>query len=362
MKVGIIGAGQLGRMLALAGYPLGISCTFLDPDANSSGGQVGRVLTGAIDDPERIGELAEQVDVLTFDIENIPVEVLDRIAARARIYPPPAALAVAQDRLSEKRLFEAIGIATAPYAEISTDADLATCAARLGWPVVLKARTLGYDGRGQRVVHELPDLAPAWHSLCRVPAIAEGWVRFERELSLVGVRGADKTSAYYPLAENVHEHGILYSTIAPYEDAALQRQAEQYLEAIFDRFDYRGVLTVEFFLADGKLIANEIAPRVHNSGHWTIEGAETSQFENHLRAILGLPLGSTAAVGHAAMINLLGKCPEPAQLLGIPGLHLHDYGKSPRPQRKLGHCTLVAADRLRVLERFETLRSIVTAQ
>jgi len=362
MKVGIIGAGQLGRMLALAGYPLGISCTFLDPDANSSGGQVGRVLAGAIDDPERIGALAEQVDVLTFDIENIPVDVLNRIADRARIYPPPAALAVAQDRLSEKQLFEEIGIATAPYVNISTEADLATCAERLGWPIVLKARTLGYDGRGQLVVHEPQALAPAWQCLGRVPAIAEGWVQFDRELSLVGVRGTDKASAYYPLAENAHEHGILYSTIAPYEDAELQQQAEQYLEAIFDRFDYRGVLTVEFFLAGGRLIANEIAPRVHNSGHWTIEGAETSQFENHLRAILGLPLGSINPVGHAAMINLLGKYPEPERLLRIPGLHLHNYGKSPRPQRKLGHCTLVAADRLRVLERFEALRAIVTPQ
>ncbi len=360
MKVGIIGAGQLGRMLALAGYQLGIHSTFLDPDAASSGGQVGPVVVGALDDPASLRELAEQVDVVTFDIENVSVEVLADAAAAAAIWPPPHALAVTQDRLSEKQLFEAIGIPTTSYVPVADVADLARCGTTLGWPIVLKARTLGYDGRGQRIVRTPDDLEPAWRSLGGVPAIAEGWVDFDCELSLIAARGSNGSTAFYPLAENVHSDGILFSTTAPYLDAALQRMAEGYLDAILDQFGYRGVLTVEFFLAGGQLIANELAPRVHNSGHWTIEGAETSQFENHLRAVLGLPLGSTAPTGHAYMINLLGSIPGRERLLSIHGLHLHDYGKAPRPQRKVGHGTIVAADRSALLERAAALSAAVS--
>ncbi len=360
MRVGIVGAGQLGRMLALAGYRLGIRSLFLDPDADSSGGQVGPVLIGAIDDASCIGELAAKVDVVTFDIENVPVEALAAARSTTPIYPPPAALAVAQDRLDEKRLFEAIGIDTAPYVIVDRSADLAAIGTQLGWPVVLKARRLGYDGRGQRLVHADEDLEPAWRDLGSVPAIAEAWIEFEREVSLIGVRSADTSVAFYPLSENVHDDGILRFTTAPYADENLQREAENCLDAILQRCDYCGVLTVEFFVANGRLIANEIAPRVHNSGHWTIEGAETSQFENHMRAVLGLPLGSTKAVGHAYMINLLGNIPDRRALLRFPGLHLHDYGKSPRPLRKVGHCTLVADDPATVLERASTLRSVIS--
>ena len=359
MKVGIVGAGQLGRMLALAGYRLGIRSVFLDPDADSSGGQVGPVLVGAIDDETRIRELAAQVDVVTFDIENVPVEALEAVDSMSRISPPPTALAVAQDRLSEKKLFEAIGLATAPYVPIASTGDLAAVGEQLGWPVVLKARRLGYDGRGQRIVRAAQALEAAWRDLGSVPAIAEAWIQFDREVSLIAVRGADGSTAFYPLAENVHDDGILRSSSAPYADAALQRDAEGYLDAILRRFDYCGVLTVEFFVADGRLVANEIAPRVHNSGHWTIEGAETSQFENHLRAVLGLPLGSTRAVGHAYMLNLLGDIPDRQRLLSIPGLHLHDYGKSPRPLRKLGHCTLVGSDKTTVVEGAAAVRALI---
>jgi len=359
MKVGIVGAGQLGRMLALAGYRLGIRSVFLDPDADSSGGQVGPVIVGAIDDATRMRELAEQVDVVTFDIENVPVEALEAAGAVSRISPPPTALAVAQDRLSEKQLFEAIGIATAPYVSIDGTDDFATVRETLGWPVVLKARRLGYDGRGQRLVRAAEELEAAWRALGSVPAIAEAWIQFDREVSLIAVRGADGSTAFYPLAENVHDDGILHSTSAPYADAGMQREAEHYLDAILQRFDYCGVLTVEFFVADGRLVANEIAPRVHNSGHWTIEGAETSQFENHLRAVLGMPLGSTQALGHAYMINLLGDIPDREALLSIPGLHLHDYGKSPRPLRKLGHCTLVGNDKVSVIESAAAIRALI---
>jgi 5-(carboxyamino)imidazole ribonucleotide synthase len=359
MRVGIVGAGQLGRMLAIAGYQLGIRSLFLDPDAESSGGQVGPVLVGAINDATRMRELAGQVDVVTFDIENVPVEALEGAGSMSRICPPPPALAVAQDRLSEKQLFEAIGIATAPYVTVAGADDLAKVGTQLGWPVVLKARRLGYDGRGQRLVRCAQELEPAWRDLGSVPAIAEAWIQFEREVSLIAVRGTDGSAAFYPLAENVHDDGILHSTSAPYADDELQREAERCLDAILQRFDYCGVLTVEFFVANGRLVANEIAPRVHNSGHWTIEGAETSQFENHMRAVLGLPLGSTNAVGHAYMINLLGTIPEREPLLSIPGLHLHDYGKSPRHLRKLGHCTLVGSDRETILRRAAAIRALL---
>jgi 5-(carboxyamino)imidazole ribonucleotide synthase len=351
MEVGIIGAGQLGRMLALAGYGLGIRSRFLDPDPDSSGGQVGPVVVGAIEDADRVRALAAGVDVVTFDIENIPIGVLDAAAAITIVRPSARALEVAQDRVNEKRLFEALGIPVAPYVMIGDAGDLAACEPALGWPLVLKVRKLGYDGRGQRIVRTADELESAWRTLGAVPAIAEGWIDFERELSLIGVRGTDGSTAFYPLAENVHEDGILRSTLAPYADRDLQNQAETHMRAMLERFDYCGVLTIEFFSSGGRLLANEIAPRVHNSGHWTIEGAETSQFENHMRAILGLPLGSTVVRGHAFMLNLLGALPDRARLLRIPGLHLHDYGKTPRPQRKIGHCTIVAGDRGRLLER-----------
>lgn len=360
MRVGIVGAGQLGRMLALAGYPLGIRSLFLDPNADSSGGQVGPVLVGNIDDASCMRELASQVDVVTFDIENVPVEALEAAASKNRICPPPIALGVAQDRLSEKQLFESIGVATAPYVVIADEDDLDAVGTQLGWPVVLKARRLGYDGRGQRIVRTAEELEPAWRDLGSVPSIAEAWIDFEREVSLIAVRGRDGSAAFYPLAENVHDNGILHSTSAPYVDEELQREAENCLDAILQRFDYCGVLTVEFFVADGRLVANEIAPRVHNSGHWTIEGAQTSQFENHMRAVIGLPLGSTSTVGHAYMVNLLGEIPNRKALLSIPGLHLHDYGKSPRPLRKLGHCTLVGTDKANVIEHASAISAIVS--
>ena len=342
MKVGIIGAGQLGRMLALAGYPLGIQTRFLDPDADGSGGQVGPVVVGEIDDAVRIAELARQVDIVTFDIENVPVDTLREGAGDAIIQPQPEALSIAQDRLNEKQLFERLGIPTTSYMPISSREDLERVADTVGWPIVLKARRLGYDGRGQRLVRSAAELEAAWHELGSVPSLAEGWVDFERELSLIAVRGSDGATAFYPLAENVHVDGMLHTTTAPYDDERLQSRAENYLTMLLEQLGYCGVLTVEFFEAGGELIANEIAPRVHNSGHWTIEGAQTSQFENHMRAIVGLPLGSTAPTGYSFMLNLIGELPDRERLLRIAGLHLHDYGKTPRPKRKIGHCTLVA--------------------
>ena len=359
MKVGIIGAGQLGRMLALAGYPLGIQCTFLDRHHDSPGGLVSKILVGELDDGEQLDALATEADIVTFEFENIPVEALERAGATTPVYPPATALAAAQDRLNEKRLFESVGIPTASYVTVEDAADLRSVGEELDWPVVLKARRLGYDGRSQRVANSDKDLELAWADLGHVPAIAESWVDFERELSLIGARGADGDAVFYPLSENVHENGILSTTLAPYEDDTLQQAAQRWLSAIMERFEYRGVLTVEFFHTATGLVANEMAPRVHNSGHWTIEGAETSQFENHLRAVLGLPLGSAAPRGCAGMLNLIGQMPEPAKLLRIPGVHLHDYCKTPRANRKLGHCTLVGADRQSISERLARLKAIV---
>ena len=346
-------------MLALAGYPLGIESRFVGDGPTSPAGRVAPIRAAALDDRAALAALAGEVDVLTFEIENVSIQALSEVAKRVAVYPPPAIVAIAQDRLAEKQLFESLSIPTAPYAVVDERVDFKRIASTLGWPLVLKARRLGYDGRGQRVATSIETLVAGWDELGRVPAIVEGWVDFERELSLIAVRGAGGAQAYYPLTENVHRNGILVSSIAPYGDAGLQRTAERWLGELMARFDYRGVLTVEFFQTSAGLVANEIAPRVHNSGHWTIEGAETSQFENHLRAVLGWPLGAVGVRSHAAMLNFLGHIPDSATILSIPGAHLHDYGKEPRPGRKVGHCTLLDPARDRLLARLELLRTAI---
>jgi 5-(carboxyamino)imidazole ribonucleotide synthase len=342
VKIGIIGAGQLGRMLALAGYPLGVRFVFLDHSADAPGGQVGQIICGEFADPERLAELAARVDLLTFDVENVPAATVRAVAQRTPLLPPPAALEAGQDRLNEKRLFAELAIPAPDYRTVDSLAELQCAVEQLGLPAVLKARRLGYDGRGQQVLKRGADVAPAWARLGGVPLILERFVAFERELSIIAVRSRSGEIAHYPLTENRHVDGILVCSRAPYEDAALQATARDYLQRLLEHFDYAGVLTLEMFHAGGRLLANEIAPRVHNSGHWTIEGAITSQFENHVRAILGWPLGDARALGHAAMLNLIGELPPVAAILGIAGAHYHDYGKTPRPGRKLGHCTVVA--------------------
>ena len=341
MRIGIIGAGQLGRMLALAGYPLGQRFVFVDVDEDAPGAQVGRITRGRFDSPAALAALAASVDVVTFDVENVPQSAAEAVAAKVPFYPPPEALGAGQDRLDEKHLFRSLGIPTAPFAPVDSQQALVEAAESLGLPAILKTRRLGYDGRGQVRLDTPEDLHDAFARLGGVPAILEGLVRFDRELSLIGVRGRDGATAFWPLAENVHVNGMLRQTRAPWNDAGLQADAERHVLALLERFDYVGVLTVEFFCVDGGLLANEMAPRVHNSGHWTIEGAVTSQFENHVRAILGLPLGSTKATGHAGMMNFIGQLPPLGATLAVEGAHYHDYGKTARPGRKLGHCTVV---------------------
>jgi 5-(carboxyamino)imidazole ribonucleotide synthase len=339
--IGIVGAGQLGRMMALAAYPLGLRCRFYDREAHTPGGQVGPIVTGDFDDLKRLAGFAREVDVLTFDWENVPVASIRALRAFAPARPPARALERAQDRLLEKCLFRDLGIPTNDFAPVDLPADLAPALARIGLPAVLKTRRLGYDGKGQAVIRSQGDLERAYRALAGVPLLLERFVRFEREVSLIAVRGLKGETAFYPLCENVHEKGVLAYTRAPARHAALQRSAEGHVRKLLDALSYVGVLAVEFFATRDGLLANEMAPRVHNSGHWTIEGAETSQFENHVRAITGLPLGSTRARGHSAMVNFLGALPDRRRALKVPGLHFHDYGKSPRPGRKLGHATVV---------------------
>jgi 5-(carboxyamino)imidazole ribonucleotide synthase len=272
----------------------------------------------------------------------VPVAAIREIAAQKPFLPPPDALGASQDRLDEKTLFRSLRIPTPPFVAVDSCDDLRKAVASIGLPGVLKTRRLGYDGRGQYFLHTEADIDVAWDALGSVPLIYEGFVDFSREVSIIGVRSTRGQIAAYPLSANTHSQGILRYSIAPYRNASLQRQAEGYLNKLLKHFDYAGVLTIEFFVKRGQLIANEMAPRVHNSGHWTIEGAATSQFENHIRAILGLPLGSTRPIGHSAMVNFIGTIPDAARVLKIPGVHYHSYGKEPRPNRKLGHCTIVS--------------------
>ncbi len=358
MRVGVLGAGQLGRMLALAGYPLGVRFSFLDRSLDAPAAQVGDMIVGGFDDPAKIAELAKQVDILTFDVENIPAATLHEAGVEHLCRPGPGALETGQDRLLEKRCFEALGIPVAPYRALDTQDELDAALDAFGLPAMLKRRRLGYDGRGQRLIHRREEAAAAFDDLQGKDLILEAFVPFEREVSMLGVRSPRGETAFYPLSENRHHEGVLRLSRAPATPPELAAQARDHVKRLLDHFDYAGVLAVEFFVRDGQLLANEMAPRVHNSGHWTIEGAITSQFENHVRAILDLPLGRTESPGVAAMANLIGEMPAAAELLSIPGLHLHAYGKSPRPGRKIGHATLVAADQDRLAEPLERLLAL----
>jgi 5-(carboxyamino)imidazole ribonucleotide synthase len=342
MKIGVVGAGQLGRMLAVAGFPLGLTFEFLDASAATPGGRIAPTVVGAFDDAASLRTLAARTDLLTYEFENVPVDSLREVAKTTTCLPPLDALRVSQDRLYEKDLFRTLGIATPPFRAVDSVADLEAAIADFGLPAVLKTRRLGYDGRGQRYLRTSADVAPGWEALAGVPLIVEGFVEFDSEVSIIGARSTRGEIRAYPLTLNTHRDGILRVSVAPHRRESLQRAAERCLRKLFDHFDYAGVLTIEFFVQRGRLIANEMAPRVHNSGHWTIEGAVTSQFENHLRAILGWPLGETDATGHAAMVNFIGEMPDRERVLALPGAHLHDYAKEPRPDRKLGHCTLVS--------------------
>lgn len=341
MKIGILGAGQLGRMLALAGYPLDFDFVFLDPAAEACAAPLGEHLHADYGDEGVLARFCEACELATYEFENVPEPVAQFVAARVPLYPPPKALGAGQDRLGEKRLFDALRIPVPRYMPVATREALDLAVRNIGLPCVLKTRRMGYDGKGQAVLRTPEDLDAAWAALGGQPLICEAFVPFEREVSCLAVRGRDGAMAFYPVVENVHRDGILRVS-TPSANDPLQQEAETYTRRVAEHLDYVGVLAFEFFVADGRLLANEIAPRVHNSGHWTIEGAETSQFENHLRAIAGLPLGSTALRGHSVMFNFIGTAPDTAAIAAIPGAHVHHYGKAPKPQRKVGHVTLTA--------------------
>lgn len=345
--VGILGGGQLARMMALAGAPLGLRFLVLDSTADACAAQFAPLLEADYRDQAALAEFARRVDVATFDFENVPAESARWLAERVPVFPNPRALAVAQDRLAEKTLFRELGIPVPEFATVDTRADLDAAIAAVGTPCILKTRRLGYDGKGQFRIKTPADADAAWAALGaqaeRVGLILEGFVAFQRELSVVAVRGRDGALRAWPLTENWHVDGILSASLAPASaDDALQAQALDAARRVAEALDYVGVFALELFLRDGVLVANEMAPRVHNSGHWTIEGAETSQFQNHLRAVLGLPLGDVRALGHSCMLNWIGEMPASGPVLAEPGGHWHDYGKSPREGRKVGHATLRA--------------------
>jgi 5-(carboxyamino)imidazole ribonucleotide synthase len=349
--VGILGGGQLARMMALSGHSLGLGFRIFDPSPDASAAAVAEHVCAPWDDPEAIARFCDGLDVATLELEALPLATARAVAAQVPLRPSPRALAAAQDRLAEKELARSLGLSTAPFVRIDTEADLVAALGRVGAPALLKHRTEGYDGRGQAVVREADAAVEAFRAGGGRPSVLEGFVRFDRELSLVAVRGLHGEVACYPLVENLHEGGVLRRTIAPAPrgTAALADEALEAARLVLEALDYVGVLTLEFFECGGRLLVNEIAPRVHNSGHWTIEGAVTSQFENHLRAVLGLPLGSTEPRGWSLLRNILGHAPEAARVLAIPDAHLHLYGKEPRAGRKLGHVTICASS-LDVLE------------
>ncbi len=361
MKVGILGGGQLGRMLALEGYPLGLRFRFLESKEEPPVAPVGSVVQADYDDVEAALRFAEGLDVVTYEFENVPVETARALEDAVPVHPAPAALEMAQDRLEEKDSFRELGIATAPYRRVDDREGLDDALEELGTPAVLKTRRFGYDGKGQEIIEDPADADAAFAELPDRPLILEGFVDYARELSILAVRSRDGLMRFYPLVENHHDEGILRLSIAPAPlvTGELQELAEDYARRVLEALDYAGVLAIEFFQVGDTLLANEMAPRVHNSGHWTLDGAFYSQFENHLRAVCGLPLASTAARGHSAMLNLLGRVPDPDRLLGLAGAHLHLYEKSPRPRRKLGHVNLTGDDPRQVRERLDVLERVV---
>ena len=354
--IGILGGGQLARMLALAGTPLGLRFRCLDPQPDAVAGHVAELVVGDYDDPKALAQLADGARLVTFEFENVPSSAAQWLLDHVEVAPSPQALAVGQDRANEKALFESVGMAVPAYRLAATREELHQAVAEVGAPCVVKTRRLGYDGKGQARLRPGPglsaDIDAAFDALRPAQSgglIVEAFVPFEREVSVLCARSRTGEVAVYPLVENEHQDGILRRSRAPAPglDPRLGEQAREFAAALLHKLGYHGVLAVEMFVHGGRLLANEMAPRVHNSGHWTIEGSECSQFENHLRAILGLPLGSTAmtAGGAATMVNLIGEMPSRRELLAIPGLHAHAYGKAARKGRKVGHATAVAASR-----------------
>jgi 5-(carboxyamino)imidazole ribonucleotide synthase len=358
MNLGVVGGGQLGRMLSQAALPLGIKTKFLDPSDQSCAAATGRLICAPYDDADAIRQLSEHTDAVTFEFENVPPVTVEKLAESLPVYPSAQALATARDRWTEKYLFRQLNIETPAFEKIDDQQMLNLAINELRYPAVLKTRTLGYDGKGQKIIRSSGDVDGAFELLGGVPLIIESFIEFEYEVSCIGVRSKSRECVFYPLIKNEHHQSILYRS-QPIKNSILQTQAESIVKKIMEALNYVGTLAFEFFVKDDLLIANEIAPRVHNSGHWTIEGSATSQFENHVRAVMGLPLGSTETRGEVVMYNLIGRMPAIQELLAVPGVHLHNYDKAERPGRKIGHITVTSENLMQLKARCEKIESLL---
>ena len=341
MIIGIIGAGQLGMMLGESARKLGCDCIFLDPNKNSPAKKIGEVLNFEFNDLQAIKKLSSQCDLITYEFENVPVKSINILDPR-KVYPPSEALEITQDRLKEKQLFDSLEIPVAKYSKVDSFSDLLDAADFLGYQFLIKTRSFGYDGKGQFLVKDENDIQKAWDQLGNQPLIAEKKIKFDREISIIGARSLSGEIALYPLTKNNHVNGILRTSLSTKENTVITKQAHDYLSSLLKKLDYVGVLALELFVKDDMVIANEYAPRVHNSGHWTIEGTDASQFENHLRAIMDMKLGDTSVHGYAGMENLIGSIPTKIRDLNKE-FFFHDYGKEERQGRKLGHVSIVTS-------------------
>jgi 5-(carboxyamino)imidazole ribonucleotide synthase len=354
--IGVLGGGQLARMLALAGAPLGLRFLVVDNAEDACAAQVAPMLRADWRDFDALADFARRIDVATFDFENVPADTAHWLTEHTKVFPNPRALATSQDRLAEKSLFREIGLDTPAFAAVDSRDDLARAVETIGTPSILKTRRLGYDGKGQFRLKSVADVDAAWEALGGAPSILEAFVPFERELSVVAVRARDGEFRTWPLTQNWHADGILSASLAPAPHAeTLAPIAFAHARRIAEALDYVGTFALELFVRDGRLLGNEMAPRVHNSGHWTIEGSPASQFENHVRAVLGMPLGDTSALGINAMLNWVGELPPADPVLAEPRAHWHDYGKSPRAGRKVGHATFCADDAAEMRDRLRRI-------
>jgi 5-(carboxyamino)imidazole ribonucleotide synthase len=359
--VGVLGGGQLARMLALAGHPLGIRTVVLSPDGGCSASDVADVIEAPYDDPAGLDALARAADVVTFEFESVDVTSARVFDGRLPVRPGPDAFRVASDRIVEKQTFREVGMDTAPFVAVDGAESLRAAVAAIGVPCLLKTRRFGYDGKGQWRFETTDDVEAYLEraEVDEVPLddlILEGMLDFVRELSIVAVRDLDGAFDAWPLTQSEHRGGILRLCRAPAPDVESQTsEARTIAQRLAEHLDYVGVFALELFDMGDGLRANEMAPRVHNSGHWTIEGAVTSQFENHMRAIAGLPLGSCEARGPSAMVNALGSMPDLHTVLAIPGAHVHDYRKGDAPLRKVGHVTVTAPDVATLRDRVDAL-------